>query len=119
VTIPQQAGIPEALQYLPGATLGKLLNAEKAATEYALVASERPCITIRFPQVDEHTVGQFIMLWEATTSIMGKLMNLNPYDQPAVQMGKDFTYGLMGKAGYDKQAQEFQAYAQKKGDFVV
>jgi glucose-6-phosphate isomerase len=119
VKIPKQAGIPESLQYLQGATIGTLINAEKQATEYALVASERPCVTLRFPQVTEQTVGQFIMLWEAATSIMGKLLNLNPYDQPAVQLGKDFTYGLMGKTGYQKQAKEFEQYAKKKGNNVV
>ena len=113
VKIPRVAGTPDALKYLQGKSLGQLLNAEKGATEYALVQSERPCLTIRFPQVREHTVGQFIMLWEATTSIVGKLMGINPYDQPAVQTGKDFTFALMGRKGYEKQAKEFARYAKR------
>jgi len=108
VKIPRVAGTPETLRYLQGHSLGELLNAEKLATEHALVASHRPCLTIRFPAVTEDTVGQFIMLWEAATSIMGGLLNINPYDQPAVQMGKDYTYGLMGKKGYEKQARELK-----------
>ena len=48
VKIPRVAGTPDALRYLQGKSLGRLLNAEKAATEYALVASERPCMTLRF-----------------------------------------------------------------------
>jgi len=119
VKIPRQTGIPAELQYLAGASFGQLLNAEKAATEYALVASQRPCLTLRFPQVNEATVGQFIMLWEAATSIAGYLLNLNPYDQPAVQMGKDFTYALMGKRGYEKQAAEFRRFAAKRGKHSV
>lgn len=110
---------PEASRYLGGASLGTLLNSEKRATEYALVASERPCITIRFPQVGPETVGQFIMLWEAATTLAGGLLGINPYDQPAVQLGKDFTYGLMGKKGYEKQAKEYAAFAKKAGAFVV
>jgi glucose-6-phosphate isomerase len=93
--------IPETLRYLGGATLGKLLNAEKQATEQALVASQRPCLTIRMPAVTAATVGQFIMLWEAATTLMGGLLNIDPYDQPAVQLGKDLTYALMGKPGYE------------------
>ncbi len=111
VKIPRVAGTPDTLKYLHGKSLGNLLNAEKRATEHALVASERPCVTIRFPKIDESTVGQFIMLWEAATSIMGYLLNINPYDQPAVQMGKDYTYGLMGKAGYEAQARELEQKA--------
>lgn len=119
VKIANQRDLPDATKYLCGSTLGKLLNAEKRATEYALVASQRPCLTIRFPAVNEHTVGQFIMLWEAATTIMGRLLNINPYDQPAVQLGKDFTYALMGKRGYESQARTFQKWATKSGKFVV
>lgn len=119
VKIPRVKGLPEELAYLQGKSLSVLLNAEKAATEYALVQSERPCLTIRFPVVREETVGQFIMLWEAATTITGGLLNINPYDQPAVQMGKDFTYALMGKKGYDAQAQRYHEYAAKRGRAVV
>ncbi|RMF85843.1 MAG: glucose-6-phosphate isomerase [Planctomycetota bacterium] len=120
VKIARRAGTPETLRYLEGATLGKLLNAEKLATEYALVANQRPCMTIRLPKVSEHTVGQFIMLWEAATTIAGYLLNINPYDQPAVQMGKDYTYGLMGKKGYEKQARRIGNFVrQSSGRYSV
>lgn len=111
VKIPRAKGAPEAMRYLEGASLGKLLNAEKRATEYALVASQRPCLTLRFPRINETTVGQFIMLWEAATTLAGGLLNINPYDQPAVQLGKDFTYALMGKPGYGEQAKLYREFA--------
>lgn len=100
---------PDATAYLQGASLAKLLNAEKRATEIALGASKRPTMTIRFPVVDAATVGQFIMLWEAAATIMGGLLNIDPYDQPAVQLGKDYTYALMGKKGYEAQARQLKA----------
>jgi len=99
--------------------LARLLNTEKHATEFALVASRRPCLTIRFPRISEETVGQFIMLWEAATSIMGGLLNVNPYDQPAVQLGKDYTYALMGKPGYEQLARQLEKYAGKPDRHVV
>lgn len=110
---------PDATAYLLGKSLGKLINAEKQATERALVASQRACMTIRFPKVSEETVGQFIMLWEAATSIAGGLLNIDPYDQPAVQLGKDYTYALMGKKGYEKIARELERSAGKSDKFVV
>jgi glucose-6-phosphate isomerase len=119
VRIPRGKGTPEALKYLEGASLGHLLNAERRATEHALVASGRPCLCIRFPCVDEHTVGQFIMLWEAATSIMGGLLDINAYDQPAVQLGKDYTYALMGKPGYEQQARQLAKHAGRPGKHVV
>lgn len=119
VKIPRGKGTPDSLKYLEGATLAQLLDAERRATEFALVASQRPCLNIRFPKVDEDAVGQFIMLWEAATSIMGGLLNIDPYDQPAVQLGKDYTYALMGKPGYEKQARKLASSAGRSGKYVV
>lgn len=119
VRIPRGGNMPESMAYLQGATLGELLNAEKRATEFALVASQRPCLTIRFPKIDEPCVGQFIMLWEAATTIMGGLLNIDPYDQPAVELGKQMTFGLMGKLGYESQAAAYRQFAKRGGRFVV
>jgi glucose-6-phosphate isomerase len=87
------------LAYLAKMDLGELLNAEKKATEYALCASSRPCLTVVFPKIDAYTVGQFIFLFEATTSFAGALLGVNTYDQPAVELGKQATFALMGKSG--------------------
>lgn len=100
VETPSGAGV-EALAYLEGATLGALLNAEKRATEYALVESQRPNLTIRFPALDAHRVGQFLWLWQMATAIAGELLNVDAYDQPAVETGKQATFGLMGRAGFE------------------
>jgi len=118
VKIPRATGLPADMEYLQGQSLGTLLNAEKRATECALVASQRPCLTIRFPAVREEIVGQFIMLWEAATSIAGGLLHINPYDQPAVQMGKEFTFALLGKPGYEKQRREYERFARRSGRVI-
>ncbi len=91
----------ENLTYLEGSTLGTLLNAEKRATEYALVESQRPNFTIRFPHINAHAVGQFIQLWEIITAYAGLMLEIDAYDQPAVETGKVATFGLMGRAGYE------------------
>jgi len=119
VKIPRVPGLPDELAYLQGHSLGELLSAEKRATESALVASRRPCLTIRFPVIREETVGQFILLWEAAATFAGGLLNINPYDQPAVQLGKELTFGLMGKQGYEKQARQAAQTSRRAGKSVV
>jgi len=99
--IPRGLGV-EALAYLEGAPMSTLLNAEKRATEFAFVESERPNLTIRFPRIDAHHVGEFIMLWEMVTAYAGAMLHINTYDQPAVETGKVATFGLMGRAGYEE-----------------
>jgi glucose-6-phosphate isomerase len=93
---------PEAapeLSYLAGQSMSRLLNAEKAATEYALLHDKRPCLTVLFEGIDAGTIGQFIYLFEVTTSLAGLLFGIDAYDQPAVELGKDATFALMDKPG--------------------
>ncbi|MCC7388154.1 MAG: hypothetical protein IT431_05240 [Phycisphaerales bacterium] len=101
VTIPTGLGV-DALTYLEGESMAGLLNAERRATEYALVESQRPNFTLSFPRVDAHHVGEFIMLWEVVTAYAGLMLNIDAYNQPAVETGKQATFGLMGRAGYEK-----------------
>lgn len=100
VTIPEGLSV-EALRYLEGRTMGALLNAEKLATEFALVESQRPNFTLRMERIDERHVGQFIWLWQMATAYAGVLLDIDAYDQPAVELGKQATFGLMGRKGYE------------------
>lgn len=99
MTIPTGLGV-DAIQYLEGKNYSTLLNAEKRATEYALVESKRPNFTIRWPSIDAHHVGEFIWLWQMTTAYAGLMLGIDAYDQPAVETGKKATFGLMGRDGY-------------------
>lgn len=109
------------LGFLAGKDLSVLLNSEKKATEYALLQSRRPCLTVIFPQVNAYTVGQFIYLYEVTASFAGALFGINSYDQPAVELGKEATFALMGKPGdeYEELAQQIQSLTELDGDFLV
>jgi len=107
------------LGFLAGKKMSTLFNNEKKATEYALMESNRPNLTVIFDKVNAYTVGQFIYLYEVTTSFMGALLDINPYDQPAVELGKEATFALMGKEGYEDFAQEIQSKTEIDEDFLV
>jgi glucose-6-phosphate isomerase len=115
---PAPENAPE-LNFLSGANLSKLLNSEKTATEYALLQDKRPCLTVIFDKVTPYTVGQFIYLYEVTTSFAGALFGINTYDQPAVELGKEATFALMGKAGFEELAKKIQPTTELDGDFLV
>jgi glucose-6-phosphate isomerase len=101
VTIPTGLGV-DAIKYLEGKSMTALLNAEKRATEYALVESQRPNLTIKWPRIDAFHVGAFIYLWEMVTAYAGLMLNIDAYNQPAVETGKVATFGLMGRGGYER-----------------
>ena len=112
---------PEApeLGYLAGSGMSKLLNSEKLATEYALVKDKRPCLTVLFDRICPETIGQFIYLYEVTTSIAGVLFHINAYDQPAVELGKEATFALMGRAGYEDLAEKIKPFTCPDQKFVI
>jgi glucose-6-phosphate isomerase len=109
------------LGFLAGKNMGTLLNNEKIATEYALLQSQRPCLTVFFPEVNAYTVGQFIYLYEVTTSLAGALFGINPYDQPAVELGKEATFALMGKASgeYEELARQIRSLTKVDKKYLV
>jgi len=107
------------LDYLAGKGLGRLLKSEKSATEFSLLQSQRPCLTVLFPQVDAYTVGQFIYLFEVTTSLAGALFGINAYDQPAVELGKEAAFALMGSSGCEKLAEQIKPFTEVDEDFLA
>ncbi len=107
------------LAYLAGKEMSVLLNSEKLATEYALRQDRRPCLTVAFDEINACTIGQFIYLFEVTTSIAGLLFNINAYDQPAVELGKKATFALMGREDYEELAEKIRPYSQFDTEFLV
>ncbi|MCB5265424.1 MAG: glucose-6-phosphate isomerase [Candidatus Cloacimonetes bacterium] len=98
------------VNYLGGKKLSQLLNAERLATEYALCKAQRPNANLVFPEINAENLGAAIMMYEIQTVFTGKLLNINPLDQPGVEDGKIATYALMGKAGFDQERKEIEAY---------
>ena len=81
----------DSKSWLSGQTLGTLLNAEQNATELAVRDAGQSTWTLSFPSVTPYSVGQFFALWQITVAIAGRLMELNPYNQPGVEYGKQLT----------------------------
>ncbi|MBN2375252.1 MAG: glucose-6-phosphate isomerase [Sedimentisphaerales bacterium] len=109
LTIGPAEDIPE-LAYLSQQKMSKLINSEKLATEFALIQSQRPCLTVRFPEISPYTVGQFIYMFEVATSYMGELMGINTYDQPAVELGKIATFALMGHPDHQEMSKKIEPF---------
>lgn len=119
VTIPTSMQDTKPLAYLADSNFQTLINSEKLGTEYALMESRRPTTTVVFPTITPETVGQFLYLYEVVTSYMGGLLEINTYDQPAVQLGKDATYALMGKEGYEELARKIKPLAKRDKKYVL
>lgn len=109
----------EGLSYLSGHTLSELMKIEQEATEIALAKNGKPSISISLPKIDAYHLGQLFHFFSIATSMTGFLYNVNPFNQPGVEEGKDLTYGMMGKKGYELKKDEFISYRKNKGKYLV
>lgn len=114
VTIPAVFQDREGLGYLAGHSLDELIKIEQEASEIALAKNRRPSITITLPKIDASHLGQLFHFFGIVTALTGTLLGVNPFDQPGVEEGKNLTYGMMGKKGYEARKEEFIAYRQRK-----
>jgi glucose-6-phosphate isomerase len=102
VPIPERhPGMP-SLSYLGGHSLGHLLDVERAATTEALRREGRPNATLLLPRVDAHSLGELLMLFQLATVYAGVLYHVDPLNQPGVELGKQLTYGLLGREGSER-----------------
>jgi len=98
--------LPADLAYLPGHTLGELLQAEYEATSAALAQMGRMNCTLRLPDLSATTIGETIMFFQLATGYAGVWYGIDPFDQPGVELGKRLTYAAMGRPGYDPAPRE-------------
>jgi glucose-6-phosphate isomerase len=105
VTIPAPdpasgTALPADLAYLPGHTLGELLDAEYQATAAALAEMGRMSCTLHLPALTPESLGEAIMFFQLATGYAGVWYGIDPFDQPGVELGKRLTYAAMGRPGY-------------------
>ena len=109
VTIPAGFGHITELGYLGSHTLGELIDVEQRATAGALARRKRPNMTIMLDRVDPWHVGGFMMMLELATAYAGQLYGIDAFNQPGVELGKQFAYALLGRPGSDDARREWES----------
>jgi glucose-6-phosphate isomerase len=104
VRIPRRADLADELAYLPGHSLGELLNAEQEATSAALARMGRMNLTLELPRLDGETMGELLMFFQLATGFAGVWYGVDPFDQPGVELGKRLTFAAMGRPGYNRES---------------
>jgi len=107
------------ISFLGGHTHSKLIHTEQAATEYALLKEGKMNMTLTLPKTDPHTIGQLLYMLEAAVSYMGELMNVNAFDQPGVEEGKNVVYAMLGREGYEEKRKDLESMARKKDEYIL
>jgi glucose-6-phosphate isomerase len=76
---------------LAGRTVGDVVSAQAHAVPEALARAGRPVRTIDIAKLDEKTLGALMMHFMIETILAGRLLGLDPFDQPAVELAKILT----------------------------
>jgi glucose-6-phosphate isomerase len=105
--------------YLGGHSLGELIRAEQAAAARALTEAGRPNMTLTLPKVTPASLGYLLYTLEVACVASGYLYNINPLDQPGVELGKKFAYGLMGRPGFESFKEQFDKGPTAKKKYIV
>jgi len=90
----------EAFSYLSGHNMQELLRAEMLSTERALFENNVPSVRIELNKLDAASIGMLFMFFEAAVAITGEIMGIDAFDQPGVELSKNYTYKMMGRRGY-------------------
>ncbi len=83
--------ISKHVNYLHNKDLFKIRNAQKEALIKTLRKNKIPFRELKIKKLDEETLGQLFAYFILETSIVGKILGINPFDQPAVEQVKKFT----------------------------
>lgn len=80
-----------ALTIFNGKTMGQLMQAEQQATIDTLVNNNCPTRVLHLTHLDEEVMGELMMHYIVETLAMAYLLEVNPFDQPAVEESKVLT----------------------------
>jgi len=83
--------------YLKNKNLSQVTLAQKKATENVFKNKNIPFRSFEIKKRDEKTLGELFCFFILETILIGQSMNLNPYDQPAVELIKVETKKLLIK----------------------
>ena len=112
--IPKAGTGYESFDYLAGQSLAKLITVERLATAASLTSAQRPNCTFTLDKMDAWHLGALLQMFEFQTAFVGELLDIDAFNQPGVELGKHYTFALMGRTGYDEYKSEFDAYEAKR-----
>ena len=83
------------MSYLKNKNLHQIKLSQKLATENVFLKKNIPFRSFTILKRDEKTLGELFSFFILETILIGKMLNLNPYDQPAVELIKKETKKIL------------------------
>ena len=97
--VPREGLFDEA-RYLQGVTTEKILECERRGVAASLKRRNLPVCELLLDDVSERSLGGLIFFLETVTALTGFMLNVDPFDQPGVEEGKNYALALCGAPAY-------------------
>ena len=97
--VDKDRAVAAGLPWFGGQGLATLNDALAEATAETLAANQRPVRRLVLPRLDEATIGALMMHFMLETVIAAAMLGVDPFDQPAVEHGKNLARARMGGPG--------------------
>lgn len=88
---------PSLLPYLSGKSFSTIMNAIIDGTKTAYLKHNRPFCSLELPEKNEYYVAQLMQMKMLEMMYLGHLMEVNPFDQPNVELYKTETHRILSK----------------------
>tara|TARA_B100001063_G_C16765388_1_gene558319 strand:+ start:440 stop:1603 length:1164 start_codon:yes stop_codon:yes gene_type:complete len=82
-------------KYIKNKKFSEILSAQKKATEKVFSINKIPFRSFEILNRNEEVLGELFTFFILETILLGKFLNLNPYDQPAVELIKKNTKKIL------------------------
>lgn len=105
VVIPFDEADLDGLNYISGKGMNFVNQKAMEGTQLAHVDGGVPNIRIAVPKMDAFNLGYLFYFFEKACGVSGYLLDVNPFNQPGVEAYKKNMFALLGKAGYEKEAE--------------
>ncbi len=102
LTVPQDSDNLDGLNYLAGVDLQEINRKAMEGTLQAHVEGGVPNLQIRMDRLDAKNLGKLIYFFELAIGVSGYLLEVNPFNQPGVELYKKNMFRLLGKPGFEK-----------------
>ena len=95
VSLPHMPEFEALVENIQGLGFSDIMDAVVKGVQRAFVKANRPFIEVILPDKSERSVGQLLQLEMIEMMLLAKLLDVNPYDQPAVENYKIETRELL------------------------
>ncbi len=89
--------IKDQFYYLRNKSIHEIMESQKIATEKVFLSKKIPFREFEILNKNEKTLGELFIFFILETILLGKALNVNPYDQPSVELIKTETKKILIK----------------------